>query len=98
MVNSCVIEFAVIINRSLFGLFESADLVTEIRFNFDLAGRKVSLEIFLIVVGIPEAPFYIRKYLEFLFLIGSVLNIKKNDFAGVTHGNEVQLTDRNAVL
>ena len=76
MINGCVIEFAVIINGSLIGFHKSADLVTEIRLYFDFAGRKVSLEVFLVVVSVPEAPFNIRKYFQVFFLIGFVLNIK----------------------
>ena len=75
MINSGVIEFAVIVDRSLGGFLKTADLVTEIGLYFDFAGRKISLEILLVIVGIPEAPFNIRKYFEILFLTGFVLNI-----------------------
>jgi hypothetical protein len=98
MVDSGVIEFTVIVNGSLFGLFKSAYFVTEIGLYFDFAGRKVSLEILLVVVSVPEAPLYIRKYLEILFPAGFVLNIKENELAGITHGDEIELADSYAVF
>ena len=85
VIDGGVIEFAVIV-------------VTEIGLYFDFAGRKVSLEILLVIISIPEAPLNIRKYFEILFPAGFVLNIKKDHFAGVTHGNEVELADSYAVL
>ena len=69
VINSSVIEFAVICDRSGSGFLQSADLVTEIGLYFDLACRKVSLEIFLVIIRVPEAPLYIRKYFEVLDLL-----------------------------
>ena len=64
-----VIEFAVIIDRSFPGLLKAGDPVAEIRFDLDFAGGKVPLEVLLVVIGIPEAPFNIRKDLEALGLV-----------------------------
>ena len=98
VINGSVFEFAVIIDGSGGGLLESADFVTEIGLYFDFAGRKVSLEILLVVVSVPEAPLYIRKYLEILFPAGFVLDIKENELAGITHGDEIELADSYAVF
>ena len=98
MIYSCVIELTVIFDGSLFRFFKSADLVTEIGLNFNFTGREVSLEILLVIVGIPKAPLYIGEYLEALCLNGFVLNIKEDKLAGITHGDEIELADRNAVF
>ena len=87
VINSSVIEFAVIVDGSGSRFLKSADLVTEIRLYFDLTGRKVSLEVLLVVVRVPEAPLYIRKYFELFLAVRIVLNIQEHDLAGITRNN-----------
>lgn len=87
VINGSVFEFAVIIDGSGGGLLESADFVTEIGLYFDLTGRKVSLEVLLVVVRVPEAPLYIRKYFELFLAVRIVLNIQEHDLAGITRNN-----------
>ena len=91
MIDSRVIEGTVIGDRSFFRLDESADPVTEIGLHLDLTGGKIPLEVFLVVVRVPQAPLHIRKYLNMFRRIRPVGEFCQKQLAGILHGYEMKL-------
>ena len=98
VINSGVIEFAVVDVPRGGGLSEAADLPAEVGLYFDFSRRQISLEVFLVVIGIPQAPLYIREDFEILAGGGIIPDVKKHDLAAVAHRNEVQLVYGYAVF
>ena len=98
MVDRRIVESTVVADGSLFGLFQSADLITEVGFDLDFSGGEISLEVLLVIIGIPKAPLYIRKHFQIFDLVSGVDDIEKHDFACLSHGNEIQLIDADTVF
>ena len=98
MVDRGVIERTVVADQRRSGLFEAADLIAEIGFDLHFSGGEISLEILLIIIGVPETPLYIRKYFDLSGFVGFICEIEEHDLACIAHRNQVQLIGCDPVL
>jgi hypothetical protein len=88
VVDGCVVQAGVIGYGCLFRFFQAADLIAQIGFDLHFAGGKISLEILLIVVRIPQAPFHIGEDLNVPGTLPFVGQAKAHDLAGISQRNK----------
>ena len=98
VVDGCVVQAGVIGYGGLFRLFQAADLIAQIGFYLHFARGKIPLEVLLVIVRIPQAPFHIWKYLNFPGAFPLVGQAKAHDLAGILQGNEGQKVAGKTVL
>ena len=98
MIDGSVRKAAVILNGSLFGFDQAGDLITQIGLDLDLAGGQIPLEVLLVVIRVPQAPFHIREYLDLSGFAGLVGDPEQHQLAGVVQGDHIHQACFNPVL
>ena len=98
VIDGSVRKAAVILNGSLFGFDQAGDLITQIGLDLDLAGGQIPLEVLLVVIRVPQAPFHIREYLDLSGFAGLVGDPEQHQLTGIVQGNHIQQACFNPVL